>query len=141
MKLALKIFAGGILVVLVWCGGVASDYFDPNSIPHIAMRTQLQLFGEAIYEYHSSTGRWPTKLDDLQSTSLPAKSPVWRQSAIPLVLLWPQDLKADPRENAGVLLAYHEGGLFNKLGRVWVCFGDLRTERMAEQELKSRLRR
>ena len=36
-------------------------------------------------------------------------------------------LKADPEDNAGVLLAYETGGLFNRVGSVWVCWGDLRT--------------
>src|SRR5881227_3280043 len=32
--------------------------------------------------------------------------------------------------NADVLLTYDRGGLSDKLGRVWVCWGDLRTERL-----------
>jgi len=51
----------------------------------------------------------------------------------------PKDLKADPKENAGVLLAYQNAGLFNKLGRVWVCWGDLRTEHLPEADLRARL--
>jgi hypothetical protein len=60
--------------VLLWVGRLAWDYFDPNSIAHQAMQIQLKLFGEAIYEFHANTGRWPVNLDDLAKTSLPAKS-------------------------------------------------------------------
>jgi hypothetical protein len=132
--------AVGILVLL-WFAHLAWDYFDPSSIPHIAMQDQLKLFGAAAYEYHASTGRWPSSLDDLAQTSLPVKSPVWRQSARPIVFLWPQNLKPDPKDNSAILFAYYPGGLFNKLGRVWVCWGDLRTEHMPEKELRARLRK
>ena len=105
------------------------------------MQYQLKLFGGAIYEYHASTGRWPSNLDDLAQTSLPAKSRVWRQSTAPIVFLWPQNLKSDPKDNTSALLAYHAGGLFNKLGRVWVIWGDLRTEHLPEKELRARLKK
>ncbi len=105
------------------------------------MQLQLKLFGAAMYEHHSLTGRWPNRLEDLARTSLPRKSRLWRQTASTLVLLWPQDLKPDPRDNSGVVLAYDRGGLFNNLGRVWVCWGNLRTERMRESDLRARLAR
>jgi hypothetical protein len=115
------------------------DYYDPESVAHLAMSYQLKMFGEAIYEYHSSTGRWPANVDDLAQTSLPGRSFVWRQTASTMVFLWPKDLKPDPKDNAGVLLAYINGGLFNKFGRVWVCWGDLRTEHLPEAELRAKL--
>src|SRR5579864_2521676 len=141
MRIRYRIIAGLGLLILLWCAGVVRDYFDPESIAHQSMQVQLKLFGSAMYEYHAATGRWPAKLDDLAQTSLPAKSYVWRQSATTLTLLWPQDLKPDPKDNAGVLLAYTDVGLFNKLGRVWVCWGDLRTEHIRESELRARLRK
>ncbi len=133
------LMAVGVLGLL-WVGRVAWDYFDSDSIAHQAMQVQLKLFGSAIYEYHAATGRWPVGLDDLAQTSLPQKSYVWRQTASTLVLLWPQQLKADPNENGGLLLAYWRGGLFNEMGRVWVCWGDLRTEHMPETELRAKLK-
>lgn len=62
----------------------------------------------------------------------PRRSQVWRQTSGSIVFLWPRVLKADPKDNADVLLAYDKGGLYNKLGRMWVCWGDLRTERMRD---------
>jgi hypothetical protein len=124
---------------LLGAGRVAWDYFDPNSIAHQSMQIQLKLFGEAMYEFHANTGRWPNKLDDLANTSLPVKSHLWRQSASTVVFLWPQNMQPDRLENGNVLLAYCRGGLFNKLGRVWVCWGDLRTEHIREGELRARL--
>ncbi|MBZ5725066.1 MAG: hypothetical protein LAP87_08725 [Acidobacteriia bacterium] len=127
-------------LILLWCARLVWNYFDPGSIAHLAMQDQLKLFGSAMYEYHATAGRWPSDLDDLAQTSLPRRSYIWRQAATTLVFLWPKDLKPDPRDNAGVLLAYDNAGLFNKLGLVWVCWGDLRTEHMRERDLRERLR-
>jgi hypothetical protein len=124
----------GILVVF-WVGRFAYDYFDANSPANLAMQVQLKMFGTAMYEYHSHTGRWPTSVDDLAQTSLPAPSRVWRQTANTIVFLWPQNLKPEPKDNTHVLLAYDKGGIYNKLGRVWVCWGDLRAEHMRESDL------
>ena len=65
-------------------------------------------------------GGGPVNLDDLAKTSLPAKSYVWRETASTIVFCW-------------------KGGLFNRLGRVWVCWGDLRTEHMREGATRERL--
>lgn len=102
------------------------------------MQVQLKLFGAAIYEYHSQTGRWPSSVDDLAHTSLPERSHVWRQTAKAIVFLWPQDLKPNPKDNSKVLLAYWKVGLYNKLGSVWACWGDLRTERLSVSALPAR---
>ncbi len=135
-----KVLVGFGALLLLWCARLVWDYFDPGSIAHRSMQIQLKLFGSAMYEYHAATGRWPASLDDLAETSLARQSHLWRQAAGTLVFLWPKDLKPDPRDNAGVLLAYDRAGLFNKLGRVWVCWGDLRTEHMRERDLRDRLR-
>ena len=133
------LLAGVGALLLLWCARTAWDYFDPDSIAHQALRDQLKMFGDAVYEYHSATGLWPASLDDLARTSLPQHSYLWRQTAKTLVFLWPKTLKPDPKDNAGVLLVYAGGGLFNKMGRVWVCWGDLRTEHLPEADLKARL--
>lgn len=58
-----------------------------------------------------------------------------------MVFLWPQNLKPDPRDNANVLLVYTNKGLFNHLGRMWVCWGNLRTEHMRQADLRTQLGR
>jgi hypothetical protein len=44
------------------------------------------------------------------------------------VIFWPTSMDAAPKNNGKVLLSYYKGGLFSQFGRVWVCWGDLRTE-------------
>ena len=135
-----KTSLGLLAIFLLWAGARVYDYFDPSSIAHLSMSVQLKLFASAMYEFHRNTGRWPSQLDDLSQTSLPLQSRVWRQTAEAIVFLWPQTLKDDPKENRDVLLAYWKGGLYNELGRVWVIWGDLRTEHFPETDLRARLK-
>jgi hypothetical protein len=133
-RLSKAVLALGSLVLL-WFAQIAWDYFDLNSPANLAMLVQLKLFGAAMYEYQSHAGRWPTKIDDLAQTSLPAQSNVWRQTANTTVFLWPQGLKPEPKDNANVLLAYWRGGLYKEFGRVWACWGDVRIKRIKRSQL------
>lgn len=126
-RFSIILTAAGLLV-MAFVAGFAWDYFSGDSIPHVAIRNQLTLFGTSIYEFHSRTGRWPSRLDDLAETSLPQRNPSWRASAEPVVILWRGDLKPDPKDNARVILAYHNAGLFSQFGNTWVLWGDLHTE-------------
>jgi len=135
----IKLLAGLAVAVLLWFGQWAWDYLDNDSIPNVSMQYGLKQFGGAVYEFHATNGRWPQSLEDLGGTSFLQQYPAWKST--PVVILWPKDLKPDPKDNAGVLLAYYPVGLFNKLGRVWVCWGDLRTEHLPERDLRPRLPR
>ena len=90
------LLAAGTLLLLGFAR-LAYDYFDTGSPAHAAMQHQLKMFGAAIYEYHGATGSWPTRIDDLARTSLPQRSYNWQQIARPIVFLWPQQLKDDPK--------------------------------------------
>ena len=91
----------------------------------------LRLYGEGIYEYHALTGKWPSKIDDLARTSLPLRYPHWWKAQLGIdadAFVCPKNLKPDPKENGHVILCYHNKGLDAEMGRMWVCWGDLRTE-------------
>ena len=138
-KARLLIFAALAVAALVI--RVAWDYFDRGSIPHESIRLHLQLTASSIYEFHQTAGRWPANIDDLASTSLPLKSPYWR-SLIEngsVAVVWRSDLKPDPKDNAALVMTYNNTGLFSKLGRVWICWGDLRTEFVKDEELHAKL--
>ncbi|MGH9721726.1 MAG: hypothetical protein ACRD8O_16080 [Bryobacteraceae bacterium] len=134
-----RVLIGAVVVMTALLMRVWWDYFGPNSIPHQTIQLQLKLFGSSIYEYHAKTGRWPSGFDDLAGTSLPEQNPSWRAMGSTIVIIWRQDLKPDPKANPGVLLAYHNGGLFSQLGRVWVCWGDLSTEYVKDEVLRTLL--
>ena len=101
----------------------------------------LRLTASSIYEFRNTAGRWPTAADDLASTSLPQISPYWKTLIEngTVVIAWRGDLKPNPKENAALVMTYNNAGLFSKQGRVWVCWGDLRTEYVKEEELRAKL--
>ena len=80
--------------------------------------------------------------DDLASTSLAQTSPYWRTLIDngSVAVVWSSDLNPDPKDNSSLVMTYSNAGLFSKLGRVWVCWGDLRTEYMKEAVLRSQLK-
>ena len=127
----------GIVVLL----GIWWNYFSRHSIPHETIHLHLKLTASSIYEFHSATGRWPTGADDLARTTLPQHSPYWRTllENDTVAVVWRSDLKPDPKDNASVVMTYNKAGLFPKLGRVWVCWGDLRTDYVREEELRAKL--
>jgi hypothetical protein len=69
-------------------------------------------------------------------------SPYWRTLIDngSVAVVWDNDLKPDPKDNASLVMTYNNAGLFSKLGRVWVCWGDLRTEYVKEEDLRSKLK-
>ena len=130
--------AFGVVAIVI---SIAWDYFNYDSIPHEAIRLHLKLTAASIYEFHNTAGRWPTSADDLALTSLPQRSPYWRTLIEngSVAIVWRGDLKPEPKDNAGLLMTYNNIDLFSKLGRVWVCWGDLRTEYVKEEELRAKL--
>ena len=116
-------------------------YLSHNDVAHQAIRIWLEHFGSSIYEYHSKTGKWPSQTADLAKTSLPQQFRYWKQvlDDETIVVVWHKNLKADPKDNAGLILAYHNKGLYARLGRVWVCWGDLRTEYIKVEDLRANL--
>jgi hypothetical protein len=86
---------------------------DRNDVVHQAISFWVRLYGDAVYEYHSTRGQWPSQIDDLSKTSLPERFPHWKRllDEETIVMVWNKNLKADPKENAGLILAYHNRGL------------------------------
>ena len=68
-------------------------------------------------------------------------SPYWKYELDNelIVVVWHKNLKSDPRENTGHILAYYNKGLISELGQSWVCWGDLRTEYIKTEDLRAYL--
>jgi hypothetical protein len=130
--------AAALLIALVVRLAPFSDVTD---IAHESTQLHLRLTASSMYEYHSRTGQWPTQIEDLAKTSLPQRSPYWRQMLAEEVnvIVWHKSLKPDPRANAGHILVYHNKGLIATRGRSWVCWGDLRTEYIPTEDLRAYL--
>src|SRR4051794_7926643 len=84
-------------------------YLDHSDVAHQAIQTWLRLYGDAIYEHRSITGKLPSQIDDLAKTSLPKRFPYWKQvlNDGTIVIVWHKRLKPEPKDNAGLILAYH----------------------------------
>lgn len=132
-----KIAIGGITLILL----LVVRFYTFSDISNESIRLQLGLLGSSIYEYHEKAGHWPVRAEDLAQTSLPARSPYWKAmlDSGSNVIVWHDDLKANPSENADAILAYHKKGLLAWMGLQWVCWGDLRTEYIPSKELQAKL--
>jgi hypothetical protein len=138
MKWGFKVAIVGIGLILL----IALRFYSLSDIANESIRLHLQLLGSSIYEFHEKTGHWPMRAEDLAETSLAVRSPSWKVmlDSGTNVVVWRNDLKANPAENGNLVLAYHNRGLLALLGRQWVCWGDLRTEYIPSRELRARLR-
>src|SRR6202521_1988397 len=132
----------GVGAVLV-AGILAYNYYGVKEMSDQSQQNYLRLYGEGIYEYHALTGKWPSKIDDLARTSLPLRYPHWWKAQLGIeadIIVRPKDLKPDPKDNGQVILCYHNKGLDAEMGRMWVCWGDLRTECISLAELQESLK-
>jgi hypothetical protein len=118
---------------------MAYNYYGMKEMSDLSQQVYLRIYGESIYEYHALTGNWPSKVDDLARTSLAVKYPSWWKAQLDIeadVIVWPRDLKPDRKDNGHVILCYHNKGLDAEMGRMWVCWGDLRTEWITPEDLR-----
>ncbi len=129
---------GGGVVLLA----VAIYLYNTMDISSQAVRYRLEALGASIYEYHTATGQWPDQAADLAGTSMAVRMRYWQDDIQSgrVVVLWPHNLKPNPRDNADRVLAYFTGGLISKFGRQWVCWGDLRTEYLPTEKLQGILK-
>jgi hypothetical protein len=133
------ISVGAVLVVVI----MTNNYHGVMEMKDLSVQAYLRLYGESIYEYHALTGKWPSEIDELFKTSLPLKdrNGCWK-SQLEMesdVIVWPKNLKPDPNDNGHVILCYHNKGLDAERGRMWICWGNLRTECITLEELKGYL--
>jgi hypothetical protein len=117
------------------------QYSNRSDVSHQSIQIWLKLYGDGIYEYHANTGQWPAQIEDLAKTSLSVKFRYWKEmlDTQTIVIVWHKKLKVDSKDNAGLILAYHNKGLYSQLDRTWVCWGDLRTEYIRTEDLRARL--
>jgi|SRR5262245_12350897 len=132
-----KIAIGAVAIIVL----VAVRFYSLSDISNESIRLHLHLLGSSVYEYHDKTGRWPARAEDLAQTSLPVRSPYWKVMLDrgTNVIVWHDDLKSNPWDNANVVLACQNRGLLAWMGRQWVCWGDLRTEYIPSKNLRAKL--
>jgi hypothetical protein len=103
-----------------------------------SIQFDLRKIGQSVYEAHSKTGKWPAQIADLEGAEylkMPHRRTMLQEGAF--VVVWQQDLDLNPEANANRVLAYDNSSLLSRFGRVWVCLGDLRIERMGAKEMRA----
>jgi len=103
-----------------------------------SIQFDLRKIGESIYEARVKTGKWPVQIADLEGTEY--LKMYYRREALEkglFVIVWQQDLDANPQANKNRVLAYDNGSLFARLGWVWACRGDLSIERLSTDDLRA----
>ena len=97
----------------------------------------LRVLGESIYEARTRRGAWPRRIEDLNGTEY-LKMPYRREGLEKgqYIILWPVEFEDEPVQNSDKVLAYDNGTVLARLGWVWVCRGDLRTEPMTRKSLQ-----
>jgi hypothetical protein len=83
-------------------------------------------------------------LADLSMTSPALIYPQWWADTLALdanIIVCPKHLKPDPKDNGHAILGYHAKGADGENGRMWVCWGDLRTGLVTLEELQEILAR
>jgi hypothetical protein len=131
-----------VVAAFLIVGIVAYNYYHVMWMSDVGQHGDMRLIGEGIYEFHAKTGKWPAKLDDLSVTSLPMKYPRWWTDQLVLAantIVCPKNLTPNPTDNGHVILCYHNKGLDAERGRMWVCWGDLRTGPMTLEALQEHL--
>jgi hypothetical protein len=128
-----------VVVAVLFAGNVAYNYHDVMWMSDLGQHSDMRLLGEGIYEYQAKTGKWPSKLADLSITPTALKYPQWWADQLILdanAIVCPVNLKPDPKYNGQAILCYHTKGADAESGRMWVCWGDLRTGPIKFEELK-----
>ena len=128
--------------VLVFLIGAVAFVYAQVDIASKSIQFDLRLIGRSVYEARSKNGQWPARIEDLDGTeylNLPYRKTLLKQGHY--VIVWYQDLDPKPNANRDRVLAYDNGSLLSRFGRVWVCRGDLHIEYMDRDELRALLDR
>ena len=130
---------GGVVLLIVAIGiaytlGMVGPATD-------SIQFDLTQIGKSIYEARSRTGHWPKTISDLEGTTylrMPYRRKLLEDKHF--VIVWPDGLDPAPAANRDRILAYDNGSLFSRLGRIWVCRGDLSLERLSAEELTASIK-
>src|SRR5262245_47043073 len=124
------------ILIVVTVGAIAFLY-GQSDVAISSIKFDLRKIGESVYEAHFKTGKWPAKIEDLEGTEylrMPYRRSMLEKGAF--IVVWQQDLNADPSANKDRILAYDNASLFSRLGWVWACRGDLSIERIDAETVR-----
>ena len=143
MKFSKSLIKGIIIGAIMVLTAAGYHYFtivyNTSDVAHKAVSYRLKFLCEGIYQYRAATGHWPAKVADLARTPMALTMRGWDDDIYSgrVVVLWPHDWPPNSKDNANKILAYYTAGLISEFGKQWVCWGDLRTEYLPSEKLKT----
>jgi hypothetical protein len=123
--------------LLVVVAAAMAFVYAQVEIATTSIQFDLRKIGESVYEARAKSGKWPAQIEDLAGTEylqMPHRRALLEEGHF--VVVWHQDLDPNPSANRNRVLAYDNGSLLSRLGRVWACRGDLRVERLHPEEAR-----
>jgi hypothetical protein len=132
-----------VSAVLVLAAAAIAFIYAQVEIATKSIQFDLRKIGESVYEARSKNGHWPAQIEDLDGTEylkMPHRRTMLEQGLF--VVVWQQNLEVNPEANRNRVLAYDNNSLLSRFGKVWVCRGDLRIERISADQIPTlKLRR
>jgi len=125
---------------LALLGAAVLFVFNTVDIAATSIQFDLTSIGRSVYEAHARNGKWPERVEDLAGTeylNMPHRKSILDRGQF--VIVWQQKLDPNPDANRDRVLAFDNASLLSRFGRVWVCRGDLRVERLDADELNELL--
>lgn len=91
----------------------------------------LSAIGRSVYEARTKNGVWPRQLADLEGTeylNMPHRKGMLKDGDY--IIVQHNELDSRPEANGDKILAYDNSTVLSRFGRVWVCRGNLRIEKV-----------
>lgn len=119
------------MLVLITAGLAVAFVVAQLATVKRSVEFDLAAIGRSVYEAQTKTGFWPRRLADLEGTEylrMPHRKAMLEDARYVIVRHDQLDLR--PEANHARILAYDNSTFLSRFGRVWVCRGNLRIEKV-----------
>lgn len=119
------------MLVLITAGLAVAFVVAQLATVKRSVEFDLAAIGRSVYEAQTKTGFWPRRLADLEGTEylrMPHRKAMLEDARYVIVRHDQLDLR--PEANHDRILAYDNSTVLSRFGRVWVCRGNLRIEKV-----------
>lgn len=119
------------MLVLITAGLAVAFVVAQLATVKRSVEFDLAAIGRSVYEAQTKTGFWPRRLADLEGTEylrMPHRKAMLEDARYVIVRHDQLDLR--PEANHDRILAYDNSTFLSRFGRVWVCRGNLRIEKV-----------
>ena len=118
-------------LALITLGVAVAFVLAQLAIVKRSVEFDLSAIGRSVYEARTKNGVWPRQLADFEGTEylrMPHRQAMLEDARY--VIVRHDDLDVRPEANRDRILAYDNSTVLSRFGRVWVCRGNLRIEKV-----------